>query len=160
MRPVIRSSVLGGGDRKEKPLLSLIPGSRRPPLPSLPSWELSECWLKQDQDVRCGGASTVTPGASTDPPLDSESQRQFGRQMLLGGLEDTSRPGRESLLPLTGHSCLRWAVTCQVQCYSSEQRQDLCLGAARKTWCQRQAGKGQLSEEMGTRVPYLLPHPE
>ena len=98
--------------------------------------------------------------ASTDPLRDAESQWQFRRQMLLGGPEDTSRPGRESLLPLTGHSCLRWAVMCQVQRYSSEQRQDLCLGAAHKMWCQRRAGKGQLSKEMGTRVPYLLPHPE
>ena len=45
MQQVIRSSVLGGGDRREKPLLGLIPGSHAPP-PSLPSWELSECWLK------------------------------------------------------------------------------------------------------------------
>ena len=33
MRPVIRSSVLGGGGRKGKPLLGLIPGSRGPPPP-------------------------------------------------------------------------------------------------------------------------------
>lgn len=72
--------------------------------------------LTQTENRAWGVERQLVPsGAPTDPPLHSESQWRFKWQTLLGGPEDTARPGCESLLPLTGCSCLCRAVMCQAQ---------------------------------------------